>query len=104
MGGRGARDVWCTRDVYLWMQGGGMAELVSLLPPFYMWPFSSCGSSGGCCNRHPTRPPRHMPRTLVLHMQGTERKQAGAPFQLDQLDRIFRVLGHPSPKVRAGGC
>jgi hypothetical protein len=30
-------------------------------------------------------------------MQGQERKQAGAPFQFDQVDKIFRVLGHPNP-------
>jgi hypothetical protein len=33
----------------------------------------------------------------TLRIQGQERKQAGAPFQLDQCDKIFRVLGHPSP-------
>uniref|UniRef100_A0A7S0RU18 Cyclin-dependent kinase 8 n=1 Tax=Chlamydomonas leiostraca TaxID=1034604 RepID=A0A7S0RU18_9CHLO len=31
--------------------------------------------------------------------QGSERKAAGAPFQADQADRIFRVLGHPHPKA-----
>lgn len=35
--------------------------------------------------------------TLRPLFQGSERKQAGAPFQFDQVDRIFRVLGHPSP-------
>eukprot|EP00879_Flechtneria_rotunda_P012079 GHRR01012614.1.p1 GENE.GHRR01012614.1~~GHRR01012614.1.p1 ORF type:complete len:490 (+),score=169.21 GHRR01012614.1:333-1802(+) len=31
--------------------------------------------------------------------QGQERKEPGAPFQLDQLDRIFRVLGRPDPET-----
>lgn len=31
-------------------------------------------------------------------MQGQERKQPGAPFQFDQLDRIFKVLGHPTAR------
>jgi hypothetical protein len=35
----------------------------------------------------------------LLPHQGQERKQPGAPFQLDQLERIFRVLGHPSPRA-----
>ncbi|WIA11157.1 hypothetical protein OEZ85_011295 [Tetradesmus obliquus] len=35
--------------------------------------------------------------TLRPLFQGQERKQPGAPFQLDQLERIFRVLGQPSP-------
>ncbi|KAF6264220.1 cdc2-like protein kinase-like protein [Scenedesmus sp. NREL 46B-D3] len=37
--------------------------------------------------------------TLRPLFQGQERKQPGAPFQLDQLERIFRVLGHPSPRA-----
>ncbi|KIZ03681.1 cyclin-dependent kinase 8/11 [Monoraphidium neglectum] len=37
--------------------------------------------------------------TLRPLFQGSERKQAGAPFQFDQIDRIFRVLGHPSSKT-----
>lgn len=36
---------------------------------------------------------------LLCAPQGSERKAAGAPFQFDQVDRIFRVLGHPSPKA-----
>jgi hypothetical protein len=40
---------------------------------------------------------RHADATcLCLLLQGQERKQAGAPFQMDQCDKIFRVLGHPS--------
>lgn len=31
--------------------------------------------------------------------QGQERKQPGAPFQFDQLDKIFKVLGHPNPRT-----
>eukprot|EP00877_Chromochloris_zofingiensis_P012839 jgi/Chrzof1/7809/Cz02g37110.t1 len=37
--------------------------------------------------------------TLRPLFQGQERKQTGAPFQLDQLDRIFRVFGHPSTRT-----
>ncbi|KAF8068174.1 CDKE-1 [Scenedesmus sp. PABB004] len=37
--------------------------------------------------------------TLRPLFQGSERKQAGAPYQGDQVDRIFRVLGHPSPRA-----
>ncbi len=34
-------------------------------------------------------------------LQGTERKPVGGvfPFQLDQLERIFKVLGHPSTHI-----
>lgn len=39
--------------------------------------------------------PSSMPRPRLP--QGAERKGPGVPFQGDQLDRVFRVLGHPSP-------
>lgn len=31
--------------------------------------------------------------------QGAERKQGGAPLQLDQLDKVFRVLGRPDERA-----
>jgi hypothetical protein len=36
---------------------------------------------------------------LLGLLQGVEVKAPGAPFQRDQLDRIFRVLGHPNPRA-----
>uniref|UniRef100_A0A061SCS8 Cyclin-dependent kinase 8/11 n=1 Tax=Tetraselmis sp. GSL018 TaxID=582737 RepID=A0A061SCS8_9CHLO len=34
--------------------------------------------------------------TLRPLFQGEENKQSGNPFQADQVDKIFRILGHPS--------
>jgi len=43
--------------------------------------------------------PSSHPCPAVNVPQGQERKQAGAPFQGDQCDKIFRVLGHPNPRT-----
>jgi hypothetical protein len=56
---------------------------------------SGCSS----CLLQNTRPPHSqiIPLTKTTKKtKGAERKQAGAPFQGDQIDRVFRVLGHPT--------
>eukprot|EP00898_Chlorokybus_atmophyticus_P009082 jgi/Chlat1/9175/Chrsp97S08449 len=40
--------------------------------------------------------------TLKPLFQGNEEKSSGNAFQADQLDKIFRVLGHPTPEAWPG--